>query len=319
MPAASRKEDPVDVLQVAPLGDLLDREVELIARHEVDTTAALNQALLPGCTATLAPTNPIFSDGFASFSACATLTSLANDGVEVCSTTSSLSRAAFEHRFHTEISAGGASISLLPSTKAAGCASHVGNQKRADLPLGLVARARRHRRNHRTRAAAGTGSSSSPVLSFTRHQPRGRDIEHVPTPGDLGAAIACYHYGDGHGVPQRQKPERNCTRQAPMWPSMPTTAAALPNQIRPSSATAPESAPPETVTANAAQNSGYCNDDSTKPTGAMDWIVRAQRNSWANTSAELGLRHRGSRQGPRHRESTVPSGRHQMPQYGIIR
>jgi len=42
-----------------------------------------------GSTATLAPTNPILSLGLASFSASATLTSLAKDGVEVCMTTSS--------------------------------------------------------------------------------------------------------------------------------------------------------------------------------------------------------------------------------------
>ena len=45
--------------------------------------------LCSGSTATLAPTRPILSFGLASFNASATLTSLANDGVEVCMTTSS--------------------------------------------------------------------------------------------------------------------------------------------------------------------------------------------------------------------------------------
>ncbi len=45
--------------------------------------------LSSGCTATLAPTKPIFSAGFASFIACATCTSEAKDGVEVCITQSS--------------------------------------------------------------------------------------------------------------------------------------------------------------------------------------------------------------------------------------
>ena len=45
--------------------------------------------LSSGCTATLAPTKPIFSAGFASFSAAATFTSEANDGVEVWITHSS--------------------------------------------------------------------------------------------------------------------------------------------------------------------------------------------------------------------------------------
>src|SRR6185437_9126034 len=39
--------------------------------------------LSAGCTATLAPTKPIFSDGLAAFSASATFTSDAKDGVEV--------------------------------------------------------------------------------------------------------------------------------------------------------------------------------------------------------------------------------------------
>ena len=83
--------------------------------------------LSAGCTATLAPTKPIFSDGLASFSACATFTSEAKDGVEVCSTTMSCSIAAFSTG-SIPIPAGGASISLLPSTKAAGWASQVGYQ-----------------------------------------------------------------------------------------------------------------------------------------------------------------------------------------------
>ena len=45
--------------------------------------------LASGSTATLAPIRPILSFGLASFSASATLTSLAKDGVEVCITTSS--------------------------------------------------------------------------------------------------------------------------------------------------------------------------------------------------------------------------------------
>ena len=50
--------------------------------------------LSAGCTATLAPTKPIFSAGFASFNAAATFTSDANDGVEVWITQSSCARAA---------------------------------------------------------------------------------------------------------------------------------------------------------------------------------------------------------------------------------
>ena len=83
--------------------------------------------LSAGCTATLAPTIPIFSDGLTAFSAAATFTSEANDGVEVCSTHSSKSFACFVTA-SIPIRAGGASISLLPGTNAAGCASQVGNQ-----------------------------------------------------------------------------------------------------------------------------------------------------------------------------------------------
>ncbi len=83
--------------------------------------------LSAGCTATLAPTKPIFSDGLASLSACATFTSDAKDGVEVWITTMSCSRAAASTGSMPRL-AGGASISRLPSTRAAGCASQVGYQ-----------------------------------------------------------------------------------------------------------------------------------------------------------------------------------------------
>ncbi len=83
--------------------------------------------LSAGCTATLAPTKPIFSDGFAAFSAAATFTSAPKDGVEVWITHSSCSRAA-RVTASRPMPAGGASISLLPGTSAAGWASQVGYQ-----------------------------------------------------------------------------------------------------------------------------------------------------------------------------------------------
>jgi hypothetical protein len=81
-----------------------------------------------GCTATLAPTMPIFSDGFAVLSASATFTSDANEGVLVCITTRSCALAAVS-TVSSEMRAGGLSISLLSGTRAAGCASQVGYQK----------------------------------------------------------------------------------------------------------------------------------------------------------------------------------------------
>ena len=84
--------------------------------------------LSAGCTATLAPTKPIFSAGLASFSAAATFTSAANEGVEVWITHSSCWRAAATTDA-SPIPAGGASISRLPGTSAAGWASQVGYQK----------------------------------------------------------------------------------------------------------------------------------------------------------------------------------------------
>ena len=91
------------------------------------STAGAPCRLSLGCTATLAPTRPIFRRGLASFSSWATSASLANEGVEVWITTRSDFLA-------TSITgsmprrAGGASISTLPSTSAAGWASQVGNQ-----------------------------------------------------------------------------------------------------------------------------------------------------------------------------------------------
>ena len=71
---------------------------------------------------------PIFRLGLASFSASATFTSEAKDGVEVWMTHSSCSFASAT-TVSRPIRAGGASISLLPGTRAAGWASQVGNQK----------------------------------------------------------------------------------------------------------------------------------------------------------------------------------------------
>jgi len=80
-----------------------------------------------GLTATCAPTKPIRSSGFFSFSASATRTSWANDGVLVCSTASSYSAA--RGRMSSSVrSAGGASTRREPGTSAAGCASQVGYQ-----------------------------------------------------------------------------------------------------------------------------------------------------------------------------------------------
>jgi hypothetical protein len=84
--------------------------------------------LCSGSTATLAPTMPMTRFGLASFNACATFTSEPNDGVEVWITHNSCSRAAVTTG-SSPSRAGGASISLLPGTRAAGCASQVGNQK----------------------------------------------------------------------------------------------------------------------------------------------------------------------------------------------
>src|SRR5581483_6335402 len=83
--------------------------------------------LCSGSTATLAPTKPILSFGFTSFIACATLTSLAKDGVEVCITTSSYSLASGRTSSRV-VPAGGASINRLPGISAAGWASQVGYQ-----------------------------------------------------------------------------------------------------------------------------------------------------------------------------------------------
>ena len=78
-------------------------------------------------TATFAPIMPIFRFGLAAFSARTVFTSEANDGVEVCSTTRSRSFASGSTSA-SDSRCGGASISLEPSTIAAGCASQVGYQ-----------------------------------------------------------------------------------------------------------------------------------------------------------------------------------------------
>src|ERR1700691_4515510 len=80
-----------------------------------------------GSTATLAPTSPALSDGLADFSALMVAMSEAKDGADVCSTARSKS-CAREVICASLMRCGGASISVLPSTRAAGWASHVGYQ-----------------------------------------------------------------------------------------------------------------------------------------------------------------------------------------------
>ena len=81
-----------------------------------------------GSTAALAPIMPIFRLGLSALSASAVFTSLEKDGVDVCITTSS--RLAASGAMSGNLSrCGGASMSLEPSTSAAGWASQVGYQK----------------------------------------------------------------------------------------------------------------------------------------------------------------------------------------------
>ena len=79
-------------------------------------------------TATLAPIMPIFRSGFSAFMASATFTSDLKEGTEVWSTRRSFCRAS-GRTSASEVLCGGASISRLVSTKAAGWASQVGYQK----------------------------------------------------------------------------------------------------------------------------------------------------------------------------------------------
>ncbi len=118
--------DAVDGGEVAAFGDFEAGEVELVAGDEVDRARPASR-LSPGCTATLAPTKPILSAGLASFSAAATFTSEAKEGVLVCMMTRSRRLASARTGSRPRL-AGGASISLLPGTRAAGWASQVGYQ-----------------------------------------------------------------------------------------------------------------------------------------------------------------------------------------------
>ena len=81
-------------------------------------------------TAALAPINPTFSAGLASLRAVIAFTSEAKEGVEVCTTARSKFFASATTSA-SEVLCGGASISLLSLTSAAGCASQVGYQKEA--------------------------------------------------------------------------------------------------------------------------------------------------------------------------------------------
>ena len=96
--------------------------------------------LSSGCTATLAPTKPIFSAGFASFSAAATFTSEAKDGVEVWIMHSSCCRAASQHRRQAD--ARRRRVDQLAARHQRGRLGQPGRvPEAADFPLRLVARA----------------------------------------------------------------------------------------------------------------------------------------------------------------------------------
>ena len=91
------------------------------------STAPASRSEASGSTATWAPTIPTRSCGFSPFSRSATRRSLPKEGVLVCITTWSYSRASGA-TWSTVRPSGGASTSRLPGTSAAGCASHVGYQ-----------------------------------------------------------------------------------------------------------------------------------------------------------------------------------------------
>ncbi len=83
-----------------------------------------------GSTAALAPINPAFSVGLAALRASIAFTSEAKEGVDVCTTARSKFLASATTSA-SEVRCGGASISLLFWTSAAGCASQVGYQNDA--------------------------------------------------------------------------------------------------------------------------------------------------------------------------------------------
>ena len=151
-----------DRLPIPPVGHFLDGEVEFIARGEIDDRRGFEGPW--ASTAALAPINPAFSPGFAALSAAIVFTSEAKEGVDVCSTTKSkfLASATTSAR---DVRWGGASISLLSGTSAAGCASQVGYQN--DLISRFVwYRGRRRRRTRQRRAPEETASASPHRLSI---------------------------------------------------------------------------------------------------------------------------------------------------------
>src|SRR5262249_30490545 len=98
-------------------------------RATKSTTGA--EARLPAAsTATLAPIRPALRLGLAALSASMVLTSDLKEGVEVCSTARSKSGACAVIS-ESGVRCGGASISLLFSTSAAGWVSQVGYQNEA--------------------------------------------------------------------------------------------------------------------------------------------------------------------------------------------
>ena len=124
-PFRSRKERPAIDFQSFP--SAISLMVKSNSLRAAKSTMGADLRLPSASTAALAPISPALSAGFASLSAAIALTSEANDGVEVCSTARSKFFASAATSA-SEVPCGGASISLLSGTRAAGCASQVGYQ-----------------------------------------------------------------------------------------------------------------------------------------------------------------------------------------------
>ena len=174
--------------------------------------------------------------------------------------------------------AGGASISLLPGTSAAGCASQVGYQNDCGSPAAPGSASRRRRRTRRTTADAGTASSSSRVEPLRLHG--------VAAPVDLAAGIARGHHGHRHKLAQRQKPERGAIGKG----QRPVDAARGQRADRPGERrTRPATRARRRPAARPARPrpAGTAAPRRRTATGTRARIVRAQRSSWRQSARSV--------------------------------
>ena len=228
-----------------------------------------------GSTATLAPTRPILSPGLASFSASATLTSEAKDGVEVCSTDQLV--IAGERQDVVEPQPRRRRVDQLAAGHQRRRLRQPGRvPERADLALCLVARARPAVEPVEGRRVQKQGLHHTGLSPSMRIRPPG-STRNSWSRQNAAAAEATQKDGKRQNIAQRQQPQP-AARQVEPARDRRGRSPAQQQRRRTSSARRPSRSANQP---RQARRSSACASmtEPAKPAGAIIREVRAQRSS----------------------------------------